>query len=196
MYVVSGSSLNVFLLKMDKHLIRRATHYKALGIDRSANTHEIKQAYLLKCKELHPDLNKGNKDMHRKFVEVNEAYQVLSDFSKRSQYDQGLSNGVQHPYRSTYHPTTTEFYPNDQSPSSEDETRQIKLYIPLAFAGVFLLIYSTVLYIVYKRRQLHGHSRYDYYQAHGHGRSLVRLPVYDLWSHERNDNASHKNSRP
>lgn len=61
--------------------------YELLSIDRSATDKEIKRAYLLKAKELHPDRNPGDKKSEDLFKKVNEAYSILSDKYKRQQYD-------------------------------------------------------------------------------------------------------------
>ncbi|MBI4262029.1 molecular chaperone DnaJ [Candidatus Uhrbacteria bacterium] len=60
-------------------------YYKILGISKSASADEIKRAFRKLANEHHPDRGNGNAE---KFKEVNEAYQVLSDTEKRSQYDQ------------------------------------------------------------------------------------------------------------
>lgn len=61
-----------------------ANYYDILGVSKSASADEIKRAYRKKAHEFHPDKGSGNE---AKFKEVNEAYQVLSDQGKRSQYD-------------------------------------------------------------------------------------------------------------
>lgn len=61
--------------------------YELLSIDRSATDKEIKRAYLLKAKELHPDRNPGDKKSEDLFKKVNEAYSILSDKYKRQQYE-------------------------------------------------------------------------------------------------------------
>jgi curved DNA-binding protein len=63
-------------------------YYKLLGVSRSADAKEIKQAYRKLAMQYHPDRNPGNKASEEKFKEVNEAYQVLSDPSKRARYNQ------------------------------------------------------------------------------------------------------------
>jgi molecular chaperone DnaJ len=60
-------------------------YYDTLGVPKSASADEIKKAFRRKAHEHHPDKDSGNAD---KFKEINEAYQVLSDDSKRQQYDQ------------------------------------------------------------------------------------------------------------
>ncbi len=61
--------------------------YDTLGVDKSASGEDIKKAYRQLAKKYHPDINKAD-DAAQNFKDVNEAYQVLSDDQKRSQYDQ------------------------------------------------------------------------------------------------------------
>jgi curved DNA-binding protein len=63
-------------------------YYKILGVDKKATPNEIKSAYRKLARKLHPDLNPNDKDAKRKFQEVNEANEVLSDPEKRKKYDQ------------------------------------------------------------------------------------------------------------
>jgi molecular chaperone DnaJ len=71
-------------------------YYEILEVERTASTEEIKRAYKKAAKKAHPDLNKDDPDAERKFKEVAEAYDVLSDDDKRRIYDQyghaGLSS--------------------------------------------------------------------------------------------------------
>lgn len=60
-------------------------YYKILEVDRGASQDDIKKAFRKKAHQYHPDKSTGDEE---KFKEINEAYQVLSDEKKRSQYDQ------------------------------------------------------------------------------------------------------------
>ena len=63
-------------------------YYKILGIDKSATPEEIKNAYRKLARKHHPDLNPNDKTANKKFQELNEANEVLSDPEKRKKYDQ------------------------------------------------------------------------------------------------------------
>jgi molecular chaperone DnaJ len=67
--------------------------YSALGVKKDATDADIKGAYRKKAQEFHPDKNPGDKAAEQKFKDVQEAYEVLSDKQKRSQYDQFGSAG-------------------------------------------------------------------------------------------------------
>ncbi len=64
-------------------------YYDVLGVDEDASEGEIKKAYRKKAKKYHPDMNPDidTKEAEKKFKEVTEAYEVLSDPEKRAQYD-------------------------------------------------------------------------------------------------------------
>jgi len=61
--------------------------YAILGVDKNASDDDIKSAYRKLAKKYHPDLNKDNPQAAEKFKEINEAYEVLGDKQKRSNYD-------------------------------------------------------------------------------------------------------------
>jgi curved DNA-binding protein len=62
-------------------------YYKILGVEKTATTKEIKSAYRKLARKYHPDLNPNNAEAKRKFQEINEAHEVLSDPEKRKKYD-------------------------------------------------------------------------------------------------------------
>jgi len=63
--------------------------YQRLGIQRGASDAEIKKAYRSLAKQLHPDRNKDNPNAAKRFGEVTQAYDLLSDKDKRARYDRG-----------------------------------------------------------------------------------------------------------
>ena len=63
-------------------------YYEVLGVDKNADSATIKKAYRKLAKKYHPDANPGDEEAASKFKEASEAYAVLSDDSKRKQYDQ------------------------------------------------------------------------------------------------------------
>ncbi|MDF1808670.1 MAG: DnaJ C-terminal domain-containing protein [Phycisphaerales bacterium] len=62
-------------------------YYKVLGVDKSADADQIKSAFRSQARKLHPDVN-DDPEAGKKFSELNEAYEVLSDAQKKAKYDQ------------------------------------------------------------------------------------------------------------
>jgi molecular chaperone DnaJ len=91
-------------------------YYEVLGVKKDASPDDIKKSFRQLARKFHPDLNKGSKEAEEKFKEINEAYQVLGDPQKKTQYDQ-----IGH----------AEFSPGDsagyQPPSYEDLFRDFGL---------------------------------------------------------------------
>ena len=69
-------------------------YYEVLGVNKGASDDEIKKAFRKLAVKYHPDKNPGDKTAEEKFKEINEAYSVLSDKTKRSRYDQFGHAGV------------------------------------------------------------------------------------------------------
>src|SRR5690242_2734712 len=63
-------------------------YYAALGVAKDADAAAIKKAYRKLARDLHPDKNPGNTDAETRFKEVSEAYDVLSDEKRRTEYDE------------------------------------------------------------------------------------------------------------
>src|SRR5690349_17877137 len=63
-------------------------YYEILGVSKNTTQSDIKAAYRKLAMKYHPDRNPGNKEAEEKFKEAAHAYEILSDESKRKQYDQ------------------------------------------------------------------------------------------------------------
>ncbi|MGY2765870.1 DnaJ C-terminal domain-containing protein [Thermostichus sp. MS-CIW-26] len=90
-------------------------YYKILGVSKTATADEVKQAYRRLARKYHPDVNPNDKTAEEKFKDINEAYEVLSDPSKRRQYDQFGQYYQQGGFRSS-----RDAYTYSSSPFSQD----------------------------------------------------------------------------
>lgn len=72
--------------------------YEVLGVEKSAGVDDIKQAYRKLALQYHPDRNPGDKEAEERFKEITEAYEVLTDETKRAQYDRFGHAGVDPSY--------------------------------------------------------------------------------------------------
>ena len=63
-------------------------YYSILNVEPNASPEEVKRAFRRQARRYHPDMNPGDKAAEEKFKKIGEAYEVLSDVDKRSQYDQ------------------------------------------------------------------------------------------------------------
>jgi DnaJ family protein C protein 7 len=80
--------------KNEAEKARKRDYYAILGVDRNADEHEIKRAYKKMAMKYHPDRNAESEETkkmaEKKFIDVNDAYSVLSDPKKKRMYDQGI----------------------------------------------------------------------------------------------------------
>ncbi len=78
-------------------------YYKILEVDNSASSEVIAKVYKILAKKYHPDVNPNNKqDFEKKFKEISEAYEILSDEEKRKNYDIQLENFKQYELNKTH----------------------------------------------------------------------------------------------
>ncbi|WP_300365668.1 molecular chaperone DnaJ [Brachyspira sp.] len=83
-------------------MAEKRDYYEVLGVAKTATNEEIKKAYRKLAMQYHPDRNPGNKEAEDKFKEATEAYEILSDEKKRSQYDQFGFQGVHSDFADAY----------------------------------------------------------------------------------------------
>lgn len=81
MFPASGRNISTTSTLLQKD------YYKILGIAKNSSAKDIKKAYYQLAKKYHPDTNKSDPDSGKKFQEVSEAYEILSDDTKRREYD-------------------------------------------------------------------------------------------------------------
>ncbi|MBI5287075.1 MAG: DnaJ domain-containing protein, partial [Deltaproteobacteria bacterium] len=72
----------------------RKDYYEILGVDKNAPEEEIKKTFRRLAHKYHPDKCPGDKEAEERFKEINEAYEVLKDPEKRTQYDRFGPEGV------------------------------------------------------------------------------------------------------
>lgn len=90
-------SFFIFLISLFSLTVASEDYYKILGVSRSADEKEIRNAYRQLSKKYHPDKNLDDENAQHKFMEISNAYDVLMDSEKRQIYDtygeDGLKNG-------------------------------------------------------------------------------------------------------
>ncbi|KAK3758665.1 hypothetical protein RRG08_016634 [Elysia crispata] len=96
-------------------------HYEVLGLGKNASSEDIRAAFLRRSKECHPDINRSNPENHRQFVQVNEAYSVLSRPQARKYYDSTLDRSSA---SSEPPPPYSDYYQHPRETLAEDWLRQ------------------------------------------------------------------------
>jgi len=85
-------------VEREKKILSRKDYYKIVGVPKTASQNDIRKAFRKKALELHPDKieKEGNKEeLEKLYIDLNEAYEVLSDEEKKGKYDRGEDIEVQ-----------------------------------------------------------------------------------------------------
>lgn len=98
-------------------------YYEILGVPTEASSDEIKKVFRRLARQYHPDMNPGDKSAEEKFKDIGEAYEVLSDPSKRSQYDQ-FSKFLKKKSFTKKTPKASTFRTNGRTPTQEADFSQ------------------------------------------------------------------------
>ncbi|WP_299490898.1 J domain-containing protein [Acaryochloris sp. IP29b_bin.137] len=96
-------------------------YYDILKVPKDASTEEIKRSYRKLARQYHPDLNPGDKAAEEQFKIIGEAYDVLSDAEKRSQYDQFGQYWQQQGFQKTSRPQATKKWGGQTNPFATDK---------------------------------------------------------------------------
>ena len=88
---LTGNKTLTFAMKRSS----MADYYETLGVTKNATAEEIKKAYRKQALKFHPDRNPGDSESEKKFKDISEAYEVLSDEQKRQVYDKYGKDGLQ-----------------------------------------------------------------------------------------------------
>ncbi|MGP1384450.1 MAG: DnaJ C-terminal domain-containing protein [Thainema sp.] len=99
-------------------------YYEILGVASDASSDEIKKSYRRLARQYHPDLNPGDKEAEEKFKELGEAYEILSEPEKRSQYDQFSQYWQQNGFKGSTTTKTTKSWSRSPRPSSDFDFSQ------------------------------------------------------------------------
>ncbi|GFO05127.1 Dnaj subfamily c member [Plakobranchus ocellatus] len=105
----------------------KKTHYEVLGLGQNATSKDIRTAFLEKSKECHPDLNKLNPENHKQFIQVNEAYSVLSRPQSRQHYDIALDHRLSSSNSSWTAQQNQNYYHHPRNFAEEDWLRNAGL---------------------------------------------------------------------
>ena len=140
-----------------------SSHYQILGVAKDASLKEIKAAYRRQALRYHPDKNPGSEDAGKKFLEVYNAYEILSDPLKRQLYDEKLfykeTNYAADAYRRTARPVYTYTY------QKVEYTRQAYIYAGLFIVGLLTFAILFPLFLMKRSASIYFDKGIEYYQS-------------------------------
>ncbi len=160
-------------------------YYDILGVPRTANEAEIKQAYRALAKQYHPDKNPDNKPAEEYFKLVNDAYNVLSDAYQRETYDLSLEVAQAPPQQPTasqarYHPPAYYTYQAQRSDAQHESytySKETKIKAGIFVAGIIILVFGFTLGVQYFAAEHYYQEGVAFYEA---GNSMAALNSLDL----------------
>jgi molecular chaperone DnaJ len=107
------------------------THYETLGVSKDASIDDIKKSYRKLVKELHPDRTAGDSELQKKFIAVQEAYDVLSDKNKKANYDAIISGDMQ-----GVHVIFDSFFGGRQPRKGKDVYKTVEITLEEVYSGI------------------------------------------------------------
>lgn len=166
-------------------------YYKILGIQSNATSGQIKVAYRRLALQLHPDKNPGNQLAESRFIEVAEAYDVLSDPVKRNRYDQGLEVNVESEFEEQQikrRPPPPHFY-YKYKPEKRTYSKRDYAYATMAVTAIVIIAIAFPIYLLQVTSEKYFNKAVSLYLAGKYYSALhnVDLSIKDLSSN--NDEA-------
>lgn len=161
-------------------------YYDILGIDASATSGQIKVAYRRLALQFHPDKNPGNQLSENKFIEITEAYEVLSDPVKRDRYDSGLNvhldEDLEEPSTRRRPPPPYFYYKH--KPEKKTYTRRDYTFATAAVVAIIIIAVVFPIYLIQVTSEKYFHKAVSNYLAGKYYSALhnVDLSIKDLSS--------------
>ncbi len=144
-------------------------HYEILGIGPNATSGQIKVAYRRMALKYHPDKNPQNQLAEKKFIEIAQAYEVLSDPIKRHRYDNGLNPEIEPDFMRPRRPPPPFYY--KRRPEKIIYSRKDYLYATYAVAAIIIIAVVFPVYLLqststkYFNQAVANYSAGKYYSA-------------------------------
>ncbi len=164
-------------------------YYEILGISPSATSGQVKVAYRRLALQFHPDRNPDDLTAERKFIEIAEAYEVLSDPIRRSKYDNGLSPHLDEPESEPRYRKPPPYYYYKYKPEKVSYTRRDYTLAGIAVGVMIIIAVFVPIYLLQMTSNKYYNLAISNYLAGKYYTALhnVDLSIKDLSSN--NDEA-------